>query len=68
MPHGVVLEHELACERRIGIERHRRRTIELLVARGRGWRPPRPRCCVEQIERDRFVTSSCSAACPAFIA
>src|SRR6185436_2542947 len=27
---GVILEHELARERRIGVERHRRRPIELL--------------------------------------
>ena len=46
VPDGVVLEHELARERSIGVERHRRRPIELLVAertdRRRGGRAVAP--------------------------
>ena len=54
MPDGVVLEHELARQRGIGIERHRRCLHELFVAeradRGRGGRA----VCPEQIERSVF--------------
>ena len=31
MPDGVILQHELAGERSIGVERHRRGLIELSV-------------------------------------
>jgi hypothetical protein len=54
MPDGVILEHERACERSVGVERQRRRPIEFRVAEspdgGRGSRAVAP----EQIERDLF--------------
>src|SRR5450830_773114 len=54
MPDGVILKHELAGEWGIGVERHRRGLIELLVAEspdcGRGCRAVAP----EQIQRRLF--------------
>jgi hypothetical protein len=32
MPHGVILEHKLAREWRVGVERYRSCAIELLIA------------------------------------
>ena len=69
MPDRVVLEHELAGERRVGVERHRRRAIELLVAERADRRGGR-RAVRAGADRapPAFVTASFSAACPAFIA
>ena len=54
MPDGVVLEHELARERRVGVERHRRRPIELLVAERADGGRRRRAVAPEQIERRLF--------------
>ena len=66
---GVILEHELARERSIGVERDRRGLGELFVAE-RADRCRRGRAV--RVEADRappsFVTAAFSAACFAFIA
>ena len=69
MADGVILQHELARQRRIGVERHRRRAIELLVAERADRRRGRGAVAPQQIERAAsFVTASFSSACAAFIA
>jgi hypothetical protein len=48
--HGMILEHELACERSIAIERHGRGAIEPVSLRARLLLPPR-HCSGQQGER-----------------
>src|SRR5512143_2322836 len=59
VPHGVVLEHELARERRVRIERERGGTVELLVAqrpdRGGGGRGVAPQQVQRRLLRDGVV-------------
>ena len=54
MPHGVILEKELARQRGVRVERHRSSSIKLLIAqradRGRGGRAVLP----EEIQRRLF--------------
>ena len=59
MPDGVILEHELARQWDIGIERHRSRPVELLVAErpdcGRGCRAIAPQQIQRRLFRDGVV-------------
>lgn len=54
MPHGVILKYELARERRIGVERHRRGLIEFLVAQSSDCRRRCRAVAPEQIQRPHF--------------
>ena len=61
VPNRVVLEHELAGERRIGVERHGGGPIELLVAespdRSRGCRAVAPKQIERRVSRNGVVLS-----------
>jgi hypothetical protein len=65
---GVVLEHELTREGRVGVERHRRGSVESLVAEGSDRRGSRCAVLPKQIERRLQSAPSFSAAWRRFIA
>ena len=54
MPHGVILQHELAREWGIGVERHSSGLIELLVAESPDCSRGRRAVLPQQIERRLF--------------
>ena len=65
--HGVILEHELAGERRVGVQRDARRPVELRVGQAADRRGRRRAVGLEQGERVRGRTASYSLACFALI-
>src|SRR5262245_13307752 len=54
VPNGVVLQHELAGERGVGIERDRRRSVQLIVGQLANRRRGRRAVAAEQIQRRLF--------------
>ena len=68
MPDGVILEDELARERRVGVERDRRGIRQRCVGERPDRRRGRPLFCRSRSIAASFVTPAFSAACPAFIA
>ena len=68
VPDGVILEHELGGQRRIGVGGHRGRSIELFVGERPDGGGGGGAAAAEQLSASALVTASCSAACRAFIA